>query len=215
MRVFGEGVRRGRRRDGRRRCRSCGAGRRARTDVDGARTLEARLVEETVERVRDVLGEDNAPMQAPGASEGDGQVAFAFLLRTSAPHKKESFECSFQELLRLGQCERGEILDRLLGTRDALQLGDEVRVFEKPDVEHQVGVGWRAVLEAERQVRAPSCAQCSRMRGRRSARSGRRRSWTPSARRVDHAGGAVAQRGEPFALEGHSLEDGRCARREP
>src|SRR5215467_12347470 len=97
------------------------------------------------------LHQRHRAMAAPGAAQGHGEVRLALPL---VEGEKEA-----QEILDLGE-ERSAILEghhELLHGRvasiQALEAVDEVRVGQEANVEDEIGVVGRAVLEAERHQR--------------------------------------------------------------
>src|SRR5690349_4940744 len=95
----------------------------------------------------DAVGDGDRAVTAAGAADGDRQVALA-LGDVSGDEELEQRQQPAVELARLGPL-LDVVLDLLVEARFRPQLVDVVRVGQKADVQRQVGVARRAVLEAK------------------------------------------------------------------
>src|SRR5713101_7696926 len=98
-----------------------------------------------------LLRNHDGAVLASGAAEGDGQVAFAFL-DVVGQQIYEQLRDARDELLGLGK--RPDVpCDLRISSGERAELGDEVGIGEKADVEEQIGVIGHSMFEAETDTR--------------------------------------------------------------
>src|SRR5262245_33394008 len=95
----------------------------------------------------DGVGNEDRAMAPASASDGDRDVGFAFLLVFRKQEVDELINV-VQKLSR--RLVRVHVFDdSSVGSGMRFQMWDKIRIRQKTDVEHQVGVDGHAVLESE------------------------------------------------------------------
>ena len=95
----------------------------------------------------DGFGEGDAAVLTAGAANGNGEVAFAFLL-IEWDEKVEKIVDFFKKIagVRVGEDVIG---DGLIASGEGGEFGDEEGIFEESGVEDEIGVGRESFFEAE------------------------------------------------------------------
>src|SRR5215212_1575304 len=157
----------------------------------------------------DPVRDSDRAVSATGAADGDRQVLFA-LRDIGGEQELEQRHQAAVELAGLGA--RLDVLaDRLVEPGQRTQLVDVMRVRQETDVESEIRVERRAVLEAEGED-----GECELiLLGVPADQLGRDPApehATGQRRRVDHDVRALPQRGQPLALRPDPVDDPPAAR---
>src|SRR5689334_2289665 len=96
---------------------------------------------------RDIFGNHHRAMLASGTAESDGQITLAFV-DVMREEIDQQVGYAMNEFRRLRK-RTNVFCDLGVASGEWPELGDEVRVGQKTNVEHQVSVIGHAVLESE------------------------------------------------------------------
>lgn len=95
----------------------------------------------------DGFGEGDAAVLTAGAADGDGEVAFAFLLVEGDEKVEKIFD--FIKKFVSVRVRKDVIGDGLIASGERGEFWDEERIFEESCVKDEVGVGGESFFEAE------------------------------------------------------------------